>query len=328
MLKKYEYLHNYFFLFILQWVIKNQTKLTLFWSFWQINFVNPSLILFFMKRRYFFFKFLRLKIPKKTPHLLTKNKFKKHKTQKHDKKRRFLTWFMEKTSTYLDFKGLSYRRYLWPGSTRRWIRYFVRRQRFSRMRRRFLRQLSRRILKSQLFAGNLLFNTKSRANLKRFFQFFRGVYNNPGLTLKTLNRFFFLCLFHRFRWMRSRLSHHVILNSSSFFNITYFNLQSFFFKKLKIKLRKFKKYSQKSRFLYKKKRNKRSRRKHYKWISSRNFIFKHRYQKHFPRTLIYFKDPLTQTYVFNKSSKPILNFYLFYIINIWNIRSYNWRQIT
>ena len=328
MLKKYEHLHNYFFLFLLHWVVKNQTKLVLFWSFWQVSFVNPSLILFFIKRRYFFFKFLKLRIPKKNKKTAIIKKIIKYKSFKKINKKRFLTWFIDKTTTYINFRGLTHRRYVWPGSAKRWIRRFVRRQRLSRIRRRFLRQLSRRILRSQLFAGRLLFNTKSRSNLKNFFQLFRGVYNNPTLTLQTLGRFFFLYVFNQFRWMRSRLFNHIIISSSNLFNITYFNLQSFFFKRLRMKLRNPKKRFKKFKFMHKKKRNKRSRRKHYKWISSRNFIFKRRYKKHFPRTFIYFKDMLTQTYVFSKYSRPILNFYLFYIINIWNIRSYNWRQIT
>ena len=313
-------------------LFKNPQRLITPLLFW--TYMQPLFFLYLFSTKFFFFKFFNVKRFRKVRFIKLSNLSKKDnfiRSKKQRKINKMVSWF---TNCKISLRNLKKKR-RWPFFTKklyRWQYQSLKRFRKYRMRKNFMRCIKQRLELSQNMTGKLLFNVSKKTSLKKLFQIFRNSHNNKLMYLFFFKHFFFATFYKKFIRKYAKVLCVTNMLTSNNWSISHINLINlFFFRKKKInKLFPFtgKKYffryyhkgfSKKKRYL---------RRKIYR-RSRKNFVNYYRSIRRFYIKVNVTHKELLSCLVFNNNIHAhFYNYYLNYIINIWNIRSYNWKQIT
>lgn len=290
---------------------------TLFWYFMQ-----PYYLKFFLNKHQFFFKFFEKKhyIKKRVPRF-PRYYYGMIKCQPNRilKKFKVAKWFAIPVKTNRRFAKFSKKHIVFKYWKKK---YFMKLKQF-RVRRNFLRFLKQKIMVSQLAIGSFLFSTNKVTFLKKLFKIFRTM-NNSSVVFSFFFKKIFLKYFLKGVWGKYK-------NFIFFFNIQKKNKFSplhlnllktmLFISKKKSEIKK------KNKILMSKKRYWMSKKKKTK-TNERKLYFNNFYQKVLVRTYFIEYSCLTN-YCFNNVGHLKSDiYYLSFFLNTWNIRSYNWKQVT
>lgn len=293
------------------------------WHFWSFFPFDQNIMLILFKRKYFFFKFIQVK---KRIHFHRKRRRQPKKIRKK-KPVYIIKWALNSIFIKTSQLRNKYKRFIAPRILRRWLRHNFRRKTFPKTNKKFLRLLRQKILWSNLYVGSILFRTNKKKNLKKIFQVFRGANNFNKLQLLFKYKYFLAYIIYKFLWRYNNLYYYYCLKQHSSISILYFNLHNFLLFKRR-KKRRFRRYNFKKIFSKKRRRKK----KKANWLYYRKKKIRRRHRrmlfKRFTKSLLFYKDPMTQLYSFHPSRNIYTTHYLSFFINLWNIRSYNWKQIT
>ena len=299
----------------------------MFWFFHQSKFFYYTSI-----KKFFFFKFLE-------PRYTIKKRLKQKKLNKYrfrnkiNRERRVVKWshinFKSNLNVRKKFFKRPFKKFLKLLNFRRWYYMAFTRYRKYLIRRKFLKFLKQKIFETQIHAGSFLFNTNKKHTLKKLFKNFNFQKNSYVFFMFFFKKFFFHVIFKK-KWLKYK--------TLSFVNLlhSYKNTEIIHITTLKWLLLKWR-WTLNKRFVKLRTRFKiaygfRKRRK-FKRIRfiKRKFVRKYK-KKKFLKLIVknsfMHQDLLTQMYFTNFSEKKYINYYFNFILNVWNIRSYNWKQIT
>ena len=294
----------------------------LFWLYTQPVFFKYKVL-----KKLFFFKFCE---PKYMLMPVIQRKF----AQKHGKfqrkpfiRKKIIKWFhlFESSRKFLVTDPYTKTRTV---RFKKWYKWNLIADRQLKIRRKFLKLLKIKIHRMQILTGAQLFNTNKKHNLKKLFSIFRNSKNVEIVHFFFLKKFFFFDLFRRTSLKYFHV--HNILGFCEIFNskATYINLLNLILFRVKKKDLKLKyKIDRRAYYGMYRKRKWKFRKKRGASLLRRRF-FKVKLYRLLLKTSITHRDILTSTYFSNFSSSAKYFYYINFILNIWNIRSYNWKQIT
>lgn len=299
--------------------------------FW-IN-IQPSLLLFKITKNFFFFKFLRVK------HTYKKYLKKKFKKTVRKPKSRKKSSFTKKTKrsvrwTYLRFVKKNIithkrlRRLFNKINFKRWYRNVFKIRRKYELSIDFNRLLKKKIQRCQMFAGMILFRSNKKNILNKLFGIFTKYCNNSITAPELMNRFYMLTFYIRFNKKYKNFFVFSKLHSYNNWKIVHTTLiKTIFFNKLRLtkhRLFRLARRLNKLRSLRERKRLKKV-----KWLRSRRYLWQRaKFRKFYIRSLITHRDRMTSLSFHDLSSLRLHFYYMNLLLNLWNIRSYNWKQIT
>lgn len=289
-------------------------------------------LFFLTQKKFFFFKFLKLKKKrqlhkKKTRSLLRMGRHHLKKIFRKSKVR-LIKWCQHKISKQKRFipkRKHWIKRHL---TFKKWSKTLFKKSFNYRIKRPFHKLLKQRIATSQFFLSSFFFIPNKKHIIKKLFSLARGHYNTGVFFKFFYKRFYFATYFKSF-WFKYNgvLQLTKIFNSKNQSILHVSILNWLFFKKSKINHYMRVRYKRRMSLFLRRRLKRYRRRKGYRHFKR----FKTHY-KIFPRVALKSSvmhiDRMSKLYWLNLNYMNLFGYYINYIINIWNIRSYNWKQIT
>lgn len=194
----------------------------------------------------------------------------------------------------------------------------------------FLRQ---KIEDAQRLAGGLMFGHCEHRALKQLFKLFKGVYNNRIVMTGLLDRFYSVTRYFHYSNKYKQLTCLTQMYQFDDWKLYHCNMVTdFFFTKLlkkRVKWLKFFRVMHHRNRVYWRKRKLRYHTKYRRW--RRKIVFPRRRRFNYPlhvKWSIVHHDRMTAIHFHDLKHRSMFYYYMNFILNIWNIRSYNWKQIT
>lgn len=335
------------------YIVSTSHTLSMLISIWKfmyltkhyLNLVTPNMFWIYTKsnlfillqaRKFFFFKFFNIKKFRRTRFVKFSNLSRREnslrsKLPRSKKKVKIVRWFTETQLPIRKFK----KKWKWLFFIKRFVRWqrsSIKRFRKYRVYKNFMKCLGQRIELAQNCTGKFLFNTNNKKTLKRLFNLFRKSTNTKLFYSFFYKHFYFATFYKKFLKKYAKVFCTVDILKQEQLHLTYCNLNNlFFFKKRKLlRLYPFNRKRYIYRFFHKgfSKKKRFLRRRMYR-KQKRTFINYYKsFKRFYVKVNILHKEPLSSVVFNNMSNFYFYTYYLNYLINIWNIRSYNWKQIT
>ena len=291
----------------------------LFWLYFQ-----PIFLRFFFFKALFFFKVFKVK---KTSKKVLRKKFSIKQNFGKIKKRKYCYKIKWCSTSITPISLIKKKKKIFKKKYGKWARFNLKFTSKYRLRKRFLKHLKKRLLTAQLTAGSLLFGTNKKVVLRKVFSLFRGLKNRP-INFILLKKFHLLTLmFYSIKLKYRKLFNFFKLSMSNHMPLIHINLLDTF---------TFFKY--KERFIMTKRRLfplSTITRKYRRVKRRKHAINKRVLAAYYKSSLLkkvrfttFYKEMLTKTISYDLGSENNKTYYLNYILNIWNVRTYNWKQIT